>query len=304
MILAFLVNILSVTKQKKNASRFLLLSFRHQICNYLCICLSSLLLQKQVPCFLSSRKEFSVSSQPNSSQGSTSSEKPSGSGNNTSKFVLGSVAVGVAVMAAYQTGYIGHHQVKEDHSSFESSKSNTDDTNLKVGAHLEDEVATPNDNLNPLSSNVEDAVKTKEAHSDLPYPKDPLSNREEESPVEGKLEMTPAEEAFPVKETESSPPSSVAPDNQDGHSETSTEYNTLDKEKSEESILHSELSMKPNGEIDGTLFSEESVMEDASLHLPTSNDMPKVDICYFSQLFNPVTFMKLMELHIMLIICI
>ncbi|RWR71839.1 Mitochondrial inner membrane protein Mitofilin [Cinnamomum micranthum f. kanehirae] len=230
---------------------------------------------KQVPCFLSSRKEFSVSSQPNSSQGSTSSEKPSGSGNNISKFVLGSVAVGVAVMAAYQTGYIGHHQVKEDHSSFESSKSNTDDTNLKVGAHLEDEVATPNDNLNPLSPNVEDAVKTKEAHSDLPYPKDPLSNREEESPVEGKLEMTPAEEAFPVKETESSPPSSVAPDNQDGHSETSTEYNTLDKEKSEESILHSELSMKPNGEIDGTLFSEESVMEDASLHLPTSNDMPK-----------------------------
>ncbi|XXG44779.1 hypothetical protein AAC387_Pa02g0041 [Persea americana] len=232
--------------------------------------------QKQVPSFLSSRKEFSVASQPNSSQGPTSSEKPSGLGNNTSKFVLGSVAVGVAVMAAYQTGYIGHHQVKEDHSSFESSKFHTDGTNSKVVAHLEDEVATPNDkNLNPLSPNVEDAVKTEEAHSDLPHPKDPLSNREEESPVEDKLAMTPAEEAFPVKETESSPPSSVAPDNQDGHSETSTEYNTLDKEKSEESILHSELSKKPNGGIDGTVFSEESVMEDASLHLPTSNDMPK-----------------------------
>lgn len=258
-----------------------------------------------MPSFLSSRKEFSVASQPNSSQGPTSSEKPSGSGNNTSKFVLGSVAVGVAVMAAYQTGYIGHHQVKEDHSSFESSKFNTDGTNSKVVAHLEDEVATPNDkNLNPLSPNVEDAVKTEEAHSDLPHPKDPLSNREEESPVEDKLAMTPAEEAFPVKETESSPPSSVAPDNQDGHSETSTEYNTLDKEKSEESILHSELSKKPNGGIDGAVFSEESVMEDASLHLPTSNDMPKVDICYFSQLFNPITFMKLMNLHIMLIICI
>lgn len=274
---------------------FLNIVFRHRIYN-LCIYLFSLVLQKQLPCFLSSRKEFSVASQPNSSQRSTSPEKPSGSGNNIWKLVLGSVAVGVAVMAAYQSGYIGHHQeVKEDHFSFESSKFNTDDKSLKDVTRLEDQASTPsNESLNPLSSNAEDAMKTKEAPTDLPYLKDVPINREGESPVEDSLEMTPAEEVIPVKEKDLSnfTSSSVTPDNQDGLSEASTEYNTLEKKKSEDSILDLELSLKPNEGVDGAVL--KSVMEDGSLHPPTSNDMPKVDICCASLLLNPSTFMNLM----------
>ncbi|XP_076916366.1 MICOS complex subunit MIC60, mitochondrial-like [Bidens hawaiensis] len=55
----------------------------------------------QIPWYLSSRKEYSVAPQPNST------EKPSDSGTNVSKVFIGTVALGAAsVIAAYQTGYL------------------------------------------------------------------------------------------------------------------------------------------------------------------------------------------------------
>ncbi|CAH9084631.1 unnamed protein product [Cuscuta europaea] len=68
---------------------------------------------KQVPSCLSFRKEFSVQSPQNRPQGSDSSGKPSDSGGLLSKFAIGSVALGAAFMAAYQTGYLDKYLIKE-----------------------------------------------------------------------------------------------------------------------------------------------------------------------------------------------
>ncbi|CAH9139384.1 unnamed protein product [Cuscuta epithymum] len=67
----------------------------------------------QVPSCLSLRKEFSVQSPQNRPQGSDSSGKPSNSGGLLSKFAIGSVALGAAFMAAYQTGYLDKYLIKE-----------------------------------------------------------------------------------------------------------------------------------------------------------------------------------------------
>ncbi|XP_076914468.1 MICOS complex subunit MIC60, mitochondrial-like [Bidens hawaiensis] len=65
----------------------------------------------QIPWYLSSRKEYSVAPQPNS----TGKPKPPDSGANLSKVFIGTVALGAAsVIAAYQTGYLDNkHSIEE-----------------------------------------------------------------------------------------------------------------------------------------------------------------------------------------------
>ena len=67
----------------------------------------------------SSRKEFSAASQQNTSKNPDSTGKPSNSGSILSKFIVGGVVIGAAVMTAYQTGYLDKFIVNEQHSSSE-----------------------------------------------------------------------------------------------------------------------------------------------------------------------------------------
>ncbi|XP_076883394.1 MICOS complex subunit MIC60, mitochondrial-like [Bidens hawaiensis] len=75
----------------------------------------------QIPWYLSSRKEYSVASQPNSTG------KPSDSWTNVSKVFIGTVALGAAsVIAAYQTGYLDNkHITKEPDNSNSNININT-----------------------------------------------------------------------------------------------------------------------------------------------------------------------------------
>lgn len=74
--------------------------------------------------FLSSRHEFSSSASKNSTQKPAPEDESSRSTNNTSKLILGSVVVGAAVIAAYQTGYVQFH-VKDDNSFLRTSNLDT-----------------------------------------------------------------------------------------------------------------------------------------------------------------------------------
>lgn len=60
----------------------------------------------QIPLYLSSRKEFSVSSQPNPSKRSGEAGKPPNSGSNWTKIFIASIALSAAGITAYQNGYL------------------------------------------------------------------------------------------------------------------------------------------------------------------------------------------------------
>ncbi|XP_077224514.1 MICOS complex subunit [Tasmannia lanceolata] len=234
----------------------------------------------QIPSFLSSRKEFSAASQPNAFKGYAPPEKPSGSGN-ISKVILAGVALGTAIMTAYQTGYIGPPHVKEENSSLESSKFNTDNKNLKDIKPLEDPVFIPsNGELSSSSSNMEDATNESEAHPDFPYLKNLQSSREGESQVEGGSNVALPQGVIPDKEgeiLETSSKGSVdgenlessimktdkiveqngGTDHHDNPSETSSK-GSVDGENFESSIMSTDKIEEQNGGTDRTPIYEEN----------------------------------------------
>ncbi|KAI7726276.1 hypothetical protein M8C21_023132 [Ambrosia artemisiifolia] len=70
-----------------------------------------------IPLYLSSRKEYSVASQPNSSKVSGSPGEPPNSGSNLSKVFVGTIALGAAaVITAYQTGYLDKLLTKQQNN--------------------------------------------------------------------------------------------------------------------------------------------------------------------------------------------
>ncbi|KAL7600653.1 uncharacterized protein LOC111881122 [Lactuca sativa] len=69
----------------------------------------------QIPLYLSSRKEFSTASQSNSP------ENPPNSGGNLSKVFIGSIALGVAGITAYQTGYFDKVLTKEQNNDLNTN---------------------------------------------------------------------------------------------------------------------------------------------------------------------------------------
>ncbi|XP_048128196.1 MICOS complex subunit MIC60 isoform X2 [Rhodamnia argentea] len=70
--------------------------------------------------YLSSRREFSTAAPQNASTGKPG--KPPEPGSSLPKFILGSIAVSAAVMAAYQSGYLDQMLGKEKHDSLETSR--------------------------------------------------------------------------------------------------------------------------------------------------------------------------------------
>ncbi|PWA53827.1 hypothetical protein CTI12_AA441830 [Artemisia annua] len=70
----------------------------------------------QIPLYLSSRKEFSVSSQPNPSKGVGETGKPPNSGSNWTKIFIASLALSAAGITAYQNGYLDTLLPKEQNN--------------------------------------------------------------------------------------------------------------------------------------------------------------------------------------------
>uniref|UniRef100_A0A5B7A9L1 MICOS complex subunit MIC60 n=1 Tax=Davidia involucrata TaxID=16924 RepID=A0A5B7A9L1_DAVIN len=193
----------------------------------------------QIPLYLSSRKEFSVASQQNAPKGSGSTGNPTDSGSYLSKIVIGSVALGAAVMTAYQTGYLDKVLVKEQHSALESAK--TDSVNkdslesLRSNEDSEDDkrlreqTVMPNIQESKVSSpNVEHAEKNTDTHSFLPHLEDSSrSEGESQFHVKDVSELRHEDDITPMQEKEkelpSSPQSSMTSDDESTNARTPLE---------------------------------------------------------------------------------
>ncbi|KAM3200550.1 MICOS complex subunit MIC60 isoform X1 [Capsicum annuum] len=80
----------------------------------------------QIPSYLFSRREFSVSPKQNGPpRGSGSSGKPAETASLLPRFIIGSVALSAGFIAAYQTGYLDKYLVKEPHSKPELARAGT-----------------------------------------------------------------------------------------------------------------------------------------------------------------------------------
>lgn len=219
---------------------------------YLCltIIVYMLLVQwEQVPSYLSLRKEFSVKSQQNGPQGSGSTGKPPESGTLLSKFVIGSVALGAAFVAAYQTGYLDKYLIKEPLPIPESSKVGTttgypqdskesnsikqdigqSEKPITESSVSESNVSTPSveEGSNEPTPNVGHSVESIKSHSDLSQPED-LSRSQDDShsQVSGSPELTHEDvHNVQVKDTSSSQHSTMASDDaKSGSTETKESF--------------------------------------------------------------------------------
>lgn len=187
---------------------------------------------QQIPPFFSSRKEFSAASQQNTSQGSGSTGKPSNSGSFMSKFIVGGVVIGAAVMTAYQTGYLDQIIVKEPHSSSEPTRTGVVDLGVEVPvlkseetgvvdslvvpvpksgdshetgvSDLRERAGLPDsEDPNESSSNVEHKT---EPRSDFPHVEDLREKKvKNQFPVKDIADLTPEESAVPIQEKDLPP---------------------------------------------------------------------------------------------------
>lgn len=138
----------------------------------------------QIPSYLSSRKEFSVSSQKNAPQGSGATGKPSESGSNLSKAVIRSVALGAVVITAYQTGYLDKNFGTAD-KDLQGLRENNQDS--EDGKHLEDKIPLPNFQVTNISSpSVDPSQKENETSSDATH-LDNLSKSEGDNDLQLKV---------------------------------------------------------------------------------------------------------------------
>ncbi|XP_019177524.1 PREDICTED: MICOS complex subunit MIC60 isoform X2 [Ipomoea nil] len=190
----------------------------------------------QVPSYLSLRKEFSVKSQQNGPQGSGSTGKPPESGSILSKFVIGSVALGAAFVAAYQTGYLDKYLIKEPLSIPESAKVGTitgypqdskESNSIKQDSGqsgkpitessvYESNVSTPSveERSNEPTPNVGHSVESIESHLDLSQLEDLSRNQDNsQSQVSGSPELSHEDVSnVQVKDTSNSQHSTMASD--------------------------------------------------------------------------------------------
>ncbi|XP_031116991.1 MICOS complex subunit MIC60 [Ipomoea triloba] len=186
----------------------------------------------QVPSYLSLRKEFSVKSQQNGPQGSGSTGKPPESGSILSKFVIGSVALGAAFVAAYQTGYLDKYLIKEPLSIPESAKVGTitgypqdskESNSIKQDSGLSGEPITESSvhESNVSTPSVEEGsneptpnVGRIESHLDLSQLEDLSRNQDNsQSQVSGSPELSHEDVSnVQVKDTSNSQHSTMASD--------------------------------------------------------------------------------------------
>ncbi|KAH7652708.1 Mitochondrial inner membrane protein Mitofilin protein [Dioscorea alata] len=237
-------------------------------------------LTSQMPFLLSSRKEFSNTSQRDQSQrpappGKISAEEPSHRGNAGSKLVLGTVVFGSAFLAAYQTGYIDQFLQKGEESSpksttFDSIKAPED---LKQSVH--EEALQSDEKTSTMMPNA-DIVEDKDRNEHLKVLNDTTEDVvEEKAPEEGRIPVEVNESAQIAHET----PEPTAEQTMDPQiaSDDSSIVNNKDPVKQNE-MDESESSTEQNDRIDGSNHvSEETGITNAS-HEGITIETPKVSI--------------------------
>lgn len=158
------------------------------------------------------RHEFSSSASKKSTQKPAPEDESSRSTNNTSKFILGSVVVGAAVIAAYQTGYIQLH-VKDDNSFLRTSNLDTVKATTDSKLPADKEILEPTDKeiilsndiitqVNPNAGTVETSETTSfgdikvstEISETIPLKEESAPHREEEISISVENAIAPSVE--------------------------------------------------------------------------------------------------------------
>ncbi|KAK7358937.1 hypothetical protein VNO77_00878 [Canavalia gladiata] len=121
-------------------------------------------INQQTPSRLSSRKKFSTASKPGGASAPGSTGTPPDSNGSLSKFFVGSVALGAAFLAAYQTGYLDQFLKKEQHRVSQEAQVNADSGDLKSVQHSIDQLVSPSEKFNSESPAVELAEQKIDAH--------------------------------------------------------------------------------------------------------------------------------------------
>lgn len=123
---------------------------------------------QQIPLHLSSQRSFSTASKPGSAPASGSPGKPPESNGTLSKFFIGSIALGAAFLAAYQTGYLDQYLKKEPHSVPQEAHVDATIENLKSLQHSTDPLISPTEKFNNENPTVELAEQKVDAHFSQP----------------------------------------------------------------------------------------------------------------------------------------
>lgn len=170
---------------------------------------------QQKPSYLSSREEFSTATPRNASPKPSPASKPPESGNSFPKVVIGGIALGAAVLAAHQAGYLDQILHKEKHDSQAKVVLDDEDRSAareeaKPFSNMVEEKVLPiievHDEVNPETGNVEEKGEIHSATSTS----EELTGRgvEIQPPAQDKSEETPGE--YKVLEQEKSHASSIA----------------------------------------------------------------------------------------------
>lgn len=148
---------------------------------------SSYIIQ-QIPLHLSSQRNFSSTSKPGGASASGSPGKPPESNGSLSKFFIGSVALGAAFLAAYQTGYLDQYLKKEHHSVPQEANVNATIEELKTVQHSTDQLISPNEILNNENPTVQLAEGKIDTH--FSQPEDVIEDQVDKlSPVQDKFNI-------------------------------------------------------------------------------------------------------------------
>lgn len=165
---------------------------------------------EQIPSYLSSRKAFSAASEQAEPQGPGSNGKPPESGSSLLTVIVGSFAVGGAVLAVYRTGVLDEYLGKEPYNTLQSAKvgaSNQDEQDLPEGGkilegdeHLVEPIADSRSQETSISTPNGKHVKENIVAELDPSVEEDLSRRQEERQfqVKDEQELKP-EDINPVR---------------------------------------------------------------------------------------------------------
>ncbi|KAK6922957.1 Mitochondrial inner membrane protein Mitofilin [Dillenia turbinata] len=185
------------------------------------------LLVKELPSFLSCRKEYSASSKQNAHQEFRPKPPESEtSGGHSPKVLLGSLAVGTALFVAHQSGYLDKFLGKEDRHSSGPVKVGTDGNDSNSFQLLGEEITKPNNQEPITSSSVMEETEKDASHSHYHHHEDlSTNNNESQFQTNGVSKLPPEENVAPDYEKELSKhtQSSMATDDQGTQSPTPTQ---------------------------------------------------------------------------------
>lgn len=188
----------------------------------------------QASFYLSSRSEFSSGSPKNSTQKPAPAEKLSDSRSSISQLILGSVAIGAAVLAAYKAGY-SFIPVPQEISP--PNTTNIDSAKAHEGmVHSVEQAVLP----------IQEEPNTLEPGNKILEKSDEPQSQEFENKNEAIIKDVPAEETFTVKEMEVEP-KLPSEDTIPVTNEQLTDSELLPEgKKSDDTLTHTEVNLEKN----------------------------------------------------------